>query len=90
MRWEGGGGFSYSVFVVETVAWVGPGRQDQASPGGLLVCGSVPGCRVGPPCALNAGRGRSPRACFGWRGAGRKGLGFIQSPEGGKPSTEVS
>lgn len=44
-----GGGFSYSVFVVETVAWVGPGRQDQASPGGLLVCGSVPGCRVGPP-----------------------------------------
>lgn len=76
------GEFSHSVFVVETVAWVGPGRQDQAFPLGLLVCRSVPWCWVGSPCALNAGRGRSSRACFGWRGAGRKGFGFIQSPEG--------
>lgn len=36
------GEFSHSVFVVETVAWVGPARQDQAFPVGLLVGGSVP------------------------------------------------
>lgn len=36
---------------------------------------------MGSPCALNAGWGRSSRAYFGWRGAGRKGFGFIQSPK---------
>lgn len=74
-------GVSHSVFVVETVAWVGPRGQDRPVPEGLLFCGRVPRCRMGSTRVLNARRRWSSWPCFGWRWARWKALGFTQPTE---------